>query len=395
MPSLNDKLYLHYKGLTRIQCLDEYTGLRALWLEGNGLSKIEGLDCLKELRTLLLHENALDSIEGLDHLENLDSINLSKNYIRKVENIKNNQKLTNINLANNMLTDYDSVKDLLDVPGLQTIDVQGNKINDVKVIDDLFAQFEDLRVLYLQGNPVVKNIPYYRKTVISKCKALKYLDDRPVFEDERRRVNAWAAAFETGGLEAANSAERSEIENIRREKQEADARNMAAFEQMMREGLEIRRQREQAASQNNDPNSSLLTEVAEGAKTDTNPFSGEKIVHVPENPELKELREERERVLCNQENMNMNHIMPPAPPSDAEASMDKQRDFAESTLKPPSPPAILESSVPWSKVQIESENDEEDQQETVEENATGSFMNDGVRSNGGISTGPVDLEALD
>ena len=114
-----------------------------------------------------------------------------------------------------------------------------------------------------------------------------------------------------------------------------------------------------------------------------------------ENPELKELREERERVLCNQENMNMNHIMPPAPPSDAEASMDKQRDFAESTLKPPSPPAILESSVPWSKVQIESENDEEDQQETVEENATVSFMNDGVRSNGGISTGPVDLEALD
>ena len=64
MPSLNDKLYLHYKGLTRIQCLDEYTGLRALWLEGNGLSKIEDLDCLKELRTLLLHENALDSIEG-------------------------------------------------------------------------------------------------------------------------------------------------------------------------------------------------------------------------------------------------------------------------------------------------------------------------------------------
>ena len=36
----------------------------------------------------------------------------------------------------------------------------------------------DLRVLYLQGNPVVKNIRHYRKTLVSKCAALKYLDDR-------------------------------------------------------------------------------------------------------------------------------------------------------------------------------------------------------------------------
>lgn len=403
LPSLNDKLYLHYKGLSKIQCLDEYTGLRALWLEGNGLGKIEGLDSLKELRTLFLHENALDTIEGLDQLENLDCINLSKNYIKKIENIENNQKLTNINLANNMLTDYDSVKALLDVPGLQTIDVQGNKINDVTVIE-LFSQFEDLRVLYLQGNPVVKNIPYYRKTIISKCKNLKYLDDRPVFEDERRRVNAWAQAFKTGGMEAANSAERNEIEDIRREKREADARNMAAFEEMMREGLEIKRQRELAASQNHDPNSNLLTEIVEGAKTDVNPFSGENIVYVPENSELREIREKRVQVLSNQENVNINHIMPPAPPSEGEggeATMSKYACISVDATKPSVPPTEQISTTSWNKLQIESDDDEEgkdqskEEQDAVRKNATDNTIENNVQNESGVSVSSMDLEGLD
>ena len=48
------------------------------------------------------------------------------------------------------------------------------------------------------GNPVVKDIKHYRKTIIAKCKALRYLDDRPVFEDERR----YCEAFAKGGIEA-------------------------------------------------------------------------------------------------------------------------------------------------------------------------------------------------
>lgn len=51
-PALNDKLYLNFKGFTRIENLEEYTDLRALFLEGNALDSLEGLSALKELRCL-------------------------------------------------------------------------------------------------------------------------------------------------------------------------------------------------------------------------------------------------------------------------------------------------------------------------------------------------------
>ena len=55
----------------------------------------------------------------------------------------------------------------------------------------------NLKVLYLQGNGITSKIRNYRKTVIDRIPSLKYLDDRPVFEDDRRN----AEAFARGGME--------------------------------------------------------------------------------------------------------------------------------------------------------------------------------------------------
>lgn len=285
-PHVNDKLYAHYRGFNKIQNLEEYTGLRVIWLEGNGLPKIEGLDALTELRTLFLHENIIEKIEGLDKLIELDSVNLSKNFICRIENLSNLKKLTSLNLANNQLQSADDIVHILEVPSLQTLDVQHNRINDVGIVD-IVAQLPDLRVLYLQGNPVVKDIKHYRKTIISRCKHLRYLDDRPVFDDERRRVNAWAAAFAEGGFEAAQEAEREEIALIRKEKEEADERSRLAFEKLVREG-QAKKKQQQEQNQENDGAS-----VNCSTSPKRNPHSGETIIPIPESEELRKLREKR------------------------------------------------------------------------------------------------------
>lgn len=92
-----------------------------------------------------------------------------------------------------------------------------------------------LKVLYMQNNEVCKGnrIPGYRKTVIAKVTTLTYLDDRPVFEEDRRH----AEAYHRGGIDA----EREERAIIRKEKDDAHHRHHVAFKDMMRKAREEKR----------------------------------------------------------------------------------------------------------------------------------------------------------
>ena len=85
-------------------------------------------------------------------------------------------RLSTLQLADNRLRDADDVRHLLSCPNVTVLDLQNNKLDDPALLGVLEAM-PQLAVLQLQGNPLVGKVKQYRRTVISRCKSLTYLDD--------------------------------------------------------------------------------------------------------------------------------------------------------------------------------------------------------------------------
>jgi len=145
-------------------------------------------ECI-ELRSLFLHQNGISKIEGLDNLQNLVKLNLASNPLKKIENMGSLKNLTTLNIEKCLFNSVDNIQEIVKLEKLSVLNISQNNIEEPEILD-LVKQLPELKVLYLKGNPCVKNIPSYRKKTVSTIPSLTYLDDRPIFENERRLADA-------------------------------------------------------------------------------------------------------------------------------------------------------------------------------------------------------------
>ncbi|CAK4238445.1 unnamed protein product [Aphanomyces euteiches] len=211
-PELNDNLFAHFKGFQKIEGLELFYNLKALWLESNGLTKIENLDCLSELRCLYLSKNLLERVENLHMLSALTTLDLSENRIKTIEGLGQLVHLSSLNVSKNEIELVSDIEALKNYKSLTNVDLSHNKLADPDILH-VFAAMANLKALRLTGNDVVSKTKYFRKTYITTLPGLGYLD-RPIFDMERRTAAAW----KEGGAGAEEKARQDFIQHEHNER---------------------------------------------------------------------------------------------------------------------------------------------------------------------------------
>ena len=171
------------------------------------------MDTLIDMAILNVNDNLLEKIEGLGKMTSLNTFYAKRNKLGryKEENAEGEMKINSVA----------ALKGLLDCPSITCLDISDNYIDDPAIIEEILMKMPNLGVLYSQGNDFQKKVNSYRKNIIAKIPSLKFVDDRPVFPEDRRRAEAYAR----GGIEE----ERVEMKLIKTEKEAKHWANHDAF----------------------------------------------------------------------------------------------------------------------------------------------------------------------
>ena len=136
--------------------------------------------------------------------------------------------LASLNLARNALASAAAIAHLTECAALATLDLSENELpgDDANEVIETLARVPRLANCVLKGNPVCRSTRHYRKVAVTRIARLAYLDDRPVFAQERAAVSAWMA----GGAEG----ERAAMAAHEQRQRDAQKDGVAKFEAWQR-----------------------------------------------------------------------------------------------------------------------------------------------------------------
>lgn len=221
-PELNEILYLHHRGITRIRNLQPYRGLRCLHIESNALSRLDGLEELTELTQLYVDGNILENLAGIERLRKLRHLNANDNSLSTLEHVRDHPSLQTIFVRGNRIRTAEAFAALQTCASLTSLDVAQNDIEDVTVLDEI-KSIQSIELLHFaRGNPAAVSIEGYRHVLTSALPSLRWLDDAEIHPEIDRRV---AEAHLTGGPDR----ELAEIRAIRAERKASLAAEHKSF----------------------------------------------------------------------------------------------------------------------------------------------------------------------
>ncbi len=207
------------KGIEKIENLETFENLQALYLYDNCITIIENLDFAAHLTHLYLQDNCIRSISGLSHCPNLQKLFLGGNQIERVDGLEEQQYLNELQLqyqksSVGLAFDIETLKALsgsllfLNISNcrisdtsalavlsrLEKLDLSNNEVFTVEQCMEFLHPdcCGSLQVLDLRNNPVCKAAKY-RDYVSLSGQFLTELDGKPITETEREFLGTFVS----------------------------------------------------------------------------------------------------------------------------------------------------------------------------------------------------------
>lgn len=114
---------------------------------------------LETFLTCILQANRIVKLENLDKLVNLNELYISENGIEKIENLEENKQLETLDLAKNRITRIENIAHLEEIADLW---LNHNNVEKWVDVDEL-KHNKKLDTIYLEGNPISKDVQYRTK----------------------------------------------------------------------------------------------------------------------------------------------------------------------------------------------------------------------------------------